>query len=205
MAHIHGLAQPPGQGVLPGTRAEDQHGLVGVAVEGKCRTDTVATLAASLHPEDEGTAADLGTALSGILSREVPVAGVLGQGLVQILHGLVENFHLGFAVGGRNVLRDPRRDLLWCEGAVDVGHVIHNRPALHRLLHLLLTELVDLGDDVLHITFSKQANGCLESRKVAQFCHVDTVNVWETDLRAARDDDDAGGRKPVQRSQDGIF
>mmetsp|Transcript_133517 Transcript_133517/g.285495 ORF Transcript_133517/g.285495 Transcript_133517/m.285495 type:complete len:484 (-) Transcript_133517:1010-2461(-) len=95
------LAQLPCQCVLPTTRAEDEHWALG-AREG--RGDAVASAGAAFHPEHESTATDLCAALCRVVAGEVPIPGVVRHGLVEILDGLVQDFHLRLAISGRHVL-----------------------------------------------------------------------------------------------------
>mmetsp|Transcript_85350 Transcript_85350/g.238220 ORF Transcript_85350/g.238220 Transcript_85350/m.238220 type:complete len:572 (-) Transcript_85350:18-1733(-) len=56
-----------------------------------------------------------------------------------------------------------------------------------------------------HVALTKQGDRCLEGGEVAEFGHVDAVNVGEADLWATRHDHDVRGTHAIERSQDGVL
>mmetsp|Transcript_70072 Transcript_70072/g.200816 ORF Transcript_70072/g.200816 Transcript_70072/m.200816 type:complete len:527 (-) Transcript_70072:297-1877(-) len=102
-ADLVGLAQLPGQCMLAATVPDDQHRRLRARGRG---ADTVASGAAALEPEHEGSATDLRAAGRREVAGEVPIAGMLGHGLVQGLHGVEEHVDLRVDIRGRQLLHD---------------------------------------------------------------------------------------------------
>mmetsp|Transcript_50322 Transcript_50322/g.161736 ORF Transcript_50322/g.161736 Transcript_50322/m.161736 type:complete len:313 (-) Transcript_50322:1189-2127(-) len=201
-ANLVGLAQLPRKGVLAPSVSDDQDG--GLRARGR-RADAVAAGAAALEPQDEGAATDLRAAGCGVVAGEVPIAGELWHSHVKGIDCIEENADLRLATCGCHLLADLGRDLVGSEGLVDAPDVVDEITTCEGPRKLAAACAIDLSEDAFLAPLLQHGDCGLEGSKVAHLRHVDAVDVWVSDLRAAGEHQDALRAQAVQRPQDGIL
>mmetsp|Transcript_102720 Transcript_102720/g.296945 ORF Transcript_102720/g.296945 Transcript_102720/m.296945 type:complete len:704 (+) Transcript_102720:2141-4252(+) len=199
--HIVRLTQLPSERVLGAAVADDEHRRHHRGGRG---AHAVAPRAAPLVPQHEGAATDLCASWRRVLAGEVPIARILGHGLVQCVDRVEEDADLGLAVVGRYLLHDLRRNLLGREHVVDALHVVHEAAAGDGLRQLRAARCVHLPDDTLLAPLLQERDRRLEGCEVAELGHVDAIDIRVANLRATRDDDDVRRPEPVHGPQDRV-
>ena len=101
----------------------------------------------SLNVVDECRVDDFVSAGGGVVACEVPIATVVGAGLVQILHSLEYNLNLSVHALGRQHLCHFLRNLLHGERFVNILHAVDN--LLFWQVLLLFASLIRLVDYIL--------------------------------------------------------
>lgn len=126
----------------------------------------------------------------GVVTGEVPVAGVFGDGFVEVSHRLVDYFYFAFPFGvsGEDEFGDFCGDFVVGEGGVNFLYgVAHFSGGLFEFGEAFGVDFVEEG---VFSAFFEKGDGGFEGDEFAEFCHVDSVAIGVANLGGGGGDDD---------------
>ena len=155
-----------------------------------------------LKEMEESTVNEIVTAWGGIMTGEIPVAGMVGARSVEAFEGLEDKLYRRLHACGAQHERHLAVDILYRERLIDRKHTV-------LLLMFWFTDLRKAG--IIRLPYNmrppallEQRNRCAESAELLQPCHVDTIIIGVTDLRCTGDHHYLLGVQAVEDLKDAL-